>query len=254
MKNQFKFIYYLAFILVGAIISAFSTDTVEKVTKATPSFSSTPQSSSGTSNGITIAVISPKFVVEGSVMDVKNEIFKIFKKSIEADFMELLTARGYSVRGPFASRDEMVFDDKERCHIALIADVSPNFKSNTGGFVNVFSKCPNGYQAQQLKGDLVVYGDIALTVLEPITGEKLWAKKVEIPEESSGEVKSKVICGGSTNFEKFLYLIDNDNNVGNAVTTLLQKTYSPILNKIENHMNPSEFNRLMPQIEKLKKR
>lgn len=45
------------------------------------------------------------------------------------DFEKLLTAKGFTIRGPFRSRDEMVYNDKRNSDFVLQVeiDLQPNY-------------------------------------------------------------------------------------------------------------------------------
>ena len=56
-------------------------------------------------------------------------LFVDFASTMTKDFMEVLGARGFGVRGPFETYDEMIHPDKEGSHLILTAEVV--FKADT---------------------------------------------------------------------------------------------------------------------------
>lgn len=62
--------------------------------------------------GITIALIKPSFINNNpyAYVDPIGEM----ATSMANDFNELLTAKGFKIRGPFQSRDAMTYSDKSR--------------------------------------------------------------------------------------------------------------------------------------------
>src|SRR5580765_4546739 len=68
---------------------------------------SPPSRAQAASTGITIAIVRPTYVGKNPVYYVSP--FNEMATSMGNDFEELLTAKGFTVRGPFGSRDEMVY-------------------------------------------------------------------------------------------------------------------------------------------------
>jgi hypothetical protein len=213
----------------------------------TPNYNWSPKSSSppGSAN-ITIALIEPNYLIswDGYI----PEPFYSYRESIEADFLELLTEKGFTVRGPFRSRDEMVYSDKENCEIALTLAIDPIFKTISGGWRNQLIKCDYGSYAVKFNGIVSMYGKINISALEPISGEKVWTKSVELPGGTTTEIESKLYCDSSPNLLNYM----NEAGVGNPFTILLQSTYGETLTKCNNIINTEEFQKLIPQIQKLK--
>lgn len=235
----------LLVIALGAV-TFWASVTQKQVALKTPSYSWTPPTTEPIPNKFTFALIHPHYADNSWEL---YDPFRTFSQSLAGDTEELLTARGYSIRGPFKTRDEMVYADKEVCDLALIIEVDPTFKFVEGGF-SVIGQCKDGSTGYGIKdGVLAIYGKINLVALEPLTGEKLWVKSVEIPEQRTEKINVKTGYCNAT----FLTFITKQNAVQNAVIDLLQAGYTGILDKMWNHLEPSEFERLKPTIEQLKK-
>ena len=253
MRTQFLNV--LSAIVLFVALIAIGGSTTKEIPFKTPGFSWSPSKTVLEKNEITFAIVAPSYKkIEGAASgDWGNtEPFKSFSKSIVGDMEELLTARGYNIRGPFKTRDEMVYADKEACHLALIIDVEPVLSVVSGGWVEQgVSTCNDGSKAHSYRGVLSMYSKINLTAIEPISGEKLWAKSIETSVEQTPQIKSsKSVCGGSG---AFLALLTADAALQNPITDLLQGSYSDIMDKIWNHLDPNEFARDKERIIKLKK-
>ena len=198
----------------------------------------------------TIALISPNYIVNwgGRI----PEPFASYQKSLESDMLELLTEGGFTVRGPYASRDEMVFSDKEACDIILDLSIDPSFKTVTGGWKPQILSCGQGSYYYKYSGNVSMYGKINMVAVEPISGEKVWSKSVEIPEGETGEIRSNyMVCGGPGSV---LELIMKDATVANPFTIMLQTNYNEVLTKCDRLIEPQEFKHLQPIIDKLKQK
>ena len=217
-----------------------------------PEFYFSPPETPGTgSAGLTMALVSPSYK---NLEDV-GEPFSTFQESLEAEIMEVLTTKGYSVRGPFDNRDEMLYSDKENSHLALIIEVEPDIQKATGSWSTVkMADNSTGYRFS--KGTLNIFGKINLTALEPISGEKMWAKSVNIPKQVTEEFTSSKVFVGSRNTSDLTAIVtlaaNGDANVANPITKALEKSFGEIMTKIWNHLDPAEFKRMEKKIAELK--
>lgn len=127
MKNIliFGLIASLPAILGGCASTASSTPNVE-VQRIPAKFDFNPpsQETVGSANA-TIAIVKPTFVGQNPEYYVSP--FKEMAINMGNDFEELLAAKGFTVRGPFNSRDEMVYNDK--VNSSFIFEVSIDLKS-----------------------------------------------------------------------------------------------------------------------------
>lgn len=86
-------------------------------------------------------------------------------------------------------------------------------------------------------------------IIESLSGEKLWVKSVGPLSQTSPVRSETALCNAQD--QVFPYII-KDNNVQNAVVALLEDGYKDIIDKIWNHIHPSEFERLASTIRNLK--
>ena len=77
---------------------------------------------------ITIAIVKPTYVGENPEYFVPP--FNEMAASMGNDFEEMLTAKGFTMRGPFGSRDEMVYNDKVNSSFVLEIGIELNPQYN----------------------------------------------------------------------------------------------------------------------------
>lgn len=132
------------------------------------------------------------FAVVGSRFERPVPLFERFSSNMARDFAEILTARGYTIRGPFRTYDEMTFPDKENSNLVLSATV--DFTSDTSGLEVVELATLGGAidavlgtsgrttsdKRYNVKGTVRVEGRVTLEVAESVTNEKMWTKSVDI--------------------------------------------------------------------------
>ena len=79
--------------------------------------------------GITFAAVGSQFEIPFGQSSVP--LFERFADNMADDFGEIITARGYTLRGPFHTFDDMTFIDKDNSNLILTAKV--DFKSDLSG-------------------------------------------------------------------------------------------------------------------------
>lgn len=252
MKKTRQTLSLLVFAAFG-ILYIGSTSTSKEVLLA-PQFDYAAPQMSADGTDLTLAMVSP-FYLTSSGQRVSYEPYKSFQKSLEDETYELLTAKGFGVRGPFVSRDDMVYSDKEQCDLALIIEISPELQVASGGFSRKSSIVDGSYLGERFKGAITSYGKINLSMVEPLSGEKVWSKSVSIPESTTEEIQSLSLYKGTNSdpYVKLLTLIaGGDVNIANPVTRMLQDSFEEIMNTINRHLDPAEFERMKDQIARLK--
>ena len=137
-----------------------------------PKFSYSPLTrDSVASTGLTIALLNPLFIDK----DIRGagSPWSDFVKAMGSDIEELLTSKGFKVRGPFNSIDEMVVTDKLNSDfiIKISIDYDPSLQRKWKQSYVMFS---NAYQYQVIQGDFTINGKVQLTALSCFSSEKLW--------------------------------------------------------------------------------
>lgn len=128
---------------------------------------------------VTFAVVDTQVHIGGFTEGEGDSLFNDFASSMTKDFMEILTARGFGVRGPFNTYDEMNFPDKKDSDLILTA----KFEINTDVSRVPLRIYPNGayfYLNPFAETVVSVKGRIDLVLSESLTNEKMWTKSVPI--------------------------------------------------------------------------
>src|SRR6266487_3183264 len=107
-KLCFIFILMLLLLIIGQKSQAQKRNKgIGAVERYNPNFSYSPsQRDSVAATGLTIALLKPIFIDDD--INKAGTPWDEFSKAMANDVEELLTAKGYKVRGPFNSIDEMV--------------------------------------------------------------------------------------------------------------------------------------------------
>ncbi|NNV53884.1 hypothetical protein [Limnovirga soli] len=216
--------------------------------KETFSFDYSPKESapSGSVNML-LCQVQPYYVT--SFQSSNNELFKTFKEALGSDIEELIVAKGFNLKGPFSSFDDMIFDDKKRSDIVIQIEINPQFSAAEGKWKPRLSAwVDGGGWTYTYSGKVSLIGKINLSGVEPLTNQKIWSKSVAIPNIEN------IIIQTSKRYDHMLqdYEMYQDPGVYNAVGRALSLQYAGIMNKIAAQINAEEFLSMKPQVKELK--
>jgi hypothetical protein len=221
------------------------------VTKQTYTFDYTPKETAGSgSASMVLAFIKPGYA--SGFGYARNELFQRFKTGLTGDIEELIIGKGFSLKGPYEARDEMVFEDKKRIDMAMIIEIAPAFTGVNGEWKSKYHmnllNASNSYYSYAYSGKVSLTGKINISGIEPLTGEKIWSKSVAIPNiENVAIATQKSYLSTLSDIE-----LMNDPAVYNALGTALITQYAGIMDKISAHLNVEELVSLKSQIKELK--
>jgi len=202
-----------------------------------------PMVAGAKSTKIAFALISPSYAPNFQYTDVAP--FSDFKKRMEADFEELIIARGYSIRGPFVSRDSMVYSDKEQSDLTLAIELDVNINQTTPSPWLIVHRSRQPQFAYQ--GTIVLSGKVNLTIAEATTGEKLWAKSISLPQQS-------VTVASERSYANINVVPVSDPGIHNPLTVAMEQYYTTIMRTAWGHLEPIEIDNLKSQAKEIKKK
>jgi hypothetical protein len=177
-----------------------------------------------------------------------GELFKSFQRALGNDFEELIVAKGFNLKGPYLSYDEMVFEDKKRTEMVIQIEISPEFTAAEGGWKTNVSILGPSYNSYSYEGTVSLVGKINISGYEPLTNEKIWAKSVQIPNIENIQITTSQKYARQLNAVEIM----QDPNVYNALGKALQAQYTGIMEKINAHFSIEEFTDLKKEIKELK--
>ena len=203
------------------------------------------------SAGLAIVLIKPRFVDKnGTEPQYLTPPFNEMATSMGNDFEELLSAKGFTMRGPFGSRDEMVYNDKINSSFALEINIDLNssvynrkYKFTQG----IGSIVPSSYK---MTGDVILGGDLIITASSPQYGEKIWKKNIKLETLSfkyTGTLKWDAVPSLAGE-------LTQDNAVYNAFARELEKYYQQAMNLAWQQIEVAEMKTVAEQAKKADKR
>jgi hypothetical protein len=205
------------------------------------------------SANVTLAIVQPQWARPQA-----NENLLQLSARLKNDFLALVTARGYTARGPFSSWQAMVYPDKTGSDLVLIPelqiDCSYQNLQQANKAVTLFAK-GNAY-TYTLNGTATVRGQMNLVLTESMTNERMWAKSIPIdPLQVAwvGEKRFNSAQGAAPTTLTIDALIDDDPGFQRAVYPRLEEMYKQLLQASWDYLDPREVATVKVQAAKLKK-
>jgi hypothetical protein len=210
---------------------------VSEVSKVNPKFSYSPeQREQVASSGLTIALLTPSFSVKE--MNEAGIPWSDFLNSMINDIEELLTSKGFKVRGPVKSVDELVYSDKSNSDLILQITIDLNVKNDrnfkTG--VNFGFGMGNTYFYKVEKGNVSMSCDVILTAYSCFTYQKLWKKNIDITNKDFSYVGSVKWDGEPSTIVEF----KQDANLWNPICNNMEIFYKDIFSILYKQFDREE--------------
>lgn len=120
----------------------------------------------------------------------RKDLYDEFASSMRNDFFALLTCKGYTTKGPFASSDDMVFPDRMASDLTLAPEIDLRLAVNADvpepgwGQIIGLSIMKRGASESRLKGTASLSGRVTIAVRESVTDTRMWTRSIEVPTES----------------------------------------------------------------------
>jgi hypothetical protein len=165
-----------------------------------------------------------------------------FRAGIVAQLQEALSKKGFKQTGPFDDLNSMTFPDKKGSDLTLTTEIGLSFAvpakdyNIEQGFGNTLNG--SGVPVIETKGPCSGSGFISFVMLEPLSGEKLWVKKIDFPN-------TEVDCTGKGTPKSFT-IIDN------GLARLLEKAFQLSMKKAWDYLSPEEVMLLKKQSQELR--
>jgi len=218
---------------------------------------SPPSRAQVASAGVTIAIVRPIYV--GKNPEYYIPPFNEMANSMGNDFEEMLTAKGFTVRGPFGSRDEMVYNDKLNSSFVLEIgiDIDPRYNrkyyaQTKTDWSKVFDKSAATAQVKSytIAGEITLAGNLVINAKSSQYGELLWKKNIAL-EPSSFTYKGLLTWNGVPTIAEEL---KQDNQVYNTLSTELEQFYLKALQLAWQQIDPEEMKTVAEQGKKADKK
>jgi hypothetical protein len=197
---------------------------------------------------VNVAVVNPSYRESDSALmsDIYSKVAKGFTSSMGTDLDKILIAKGMTTTGPFPSLDEITYSEKKNAELTLAPKI----------FISTEIKYDKMSPTQRREGTTMereftmsISGWITFIMQEPLSGEKMWIKKLELePMQVTGlEILGAVPqyrsdgCGGRALVgwdatDKHLYYGQTE-----AMAGALKQFYPVIMNAFQRYLDSDEM-------------
>ncbi len=168
-----------------------------------------------------------------------------FAGSLRSDLEKILIAKGFKVTGPYDKLDLMTFPEKTGANLTLTPVVELTLDARVAR-----RTAPTTLLYGTEEGVLLVGGWISLVMLEPMTGEKMWIKRVEVEaaQEPYSMTSILVVRDGQR-----IQSIRSDSRP-DALTSALNRIYPKVMQTTWTYFHPDEVMITKQQAEELRAR
>lgn len=218
---------------------------------------SPPSRAQAGATSITIAIVKPTYVGKNPEYFVPP--FNEMAASMGNDFEELLTAKGFTMRGPFGSRDEMVYNDKVNSSFVLEIGIELNPQYNrkyrttthSPSFAEILldKNAPTTY-TNKMNGEITLGGNLVINAKSSQYGELIWKKNIALESSSFTYTGTITWTGVPTMADE----LKKDNQVYNILSSELEKFYLKALNLVWQQIDPTEMKSVADQAKKADKK
>jgi hypothetical protein len=232
-------------ILVGTALALLTSCTSTGVQRHAPRFDySPPRDAKPAAANVTFAVV-------GANYPELIPLFHQFGENISQDFFEILTARGYTVRGPFQTYDDITYTDKKGSDLILIPELQINGDASGLKWDQSFTAALFGQRGFTGEGNLVISGRVNLVVAESLSREKMWTKSVEIPPITIPVGATHMYTSPGIPVQ---VLLEREDVLYNGVAKALETQYNAILQRAYQYLDPDEMQIVKKQAQEIRSR
>lgn len=210
-----------------------------RIAEPTPNFSWEPPSKEP-SSGMSISLVNPALSSESKLGSYnQNKYFEMFMRSLQGDLERTLLAKGFTVKGPFRSLDDMTYPEKKAAPLTLFPEVV--LVLNESYTLNVDVAEDHGLlgrtRSVRRQGTVAASGLVKFTIVEPMSVQKIWLKKVDLPQATS-TIDVDLFMDETGRLNQFH---DNRDNSDAAVIDVLNRAYPEIMQKFWSYLNGEEI-------------
>ncbi len=223
---------------------------------------------------VTIAVVNPRYKEEESALreTLYSKVGKGFSASMGADFEKLLVSKGMTATGPFAALDEITYSEKKGAALVfaprVFATIQVEYEPDWDAVKDGYSRLRNGTLVMvraEKHFTMTVTGWISFIMQEPLSGEKMWIKKLELDPIIVPGIEAYTtvaetytsygLFGGATTHRTGKYLMGKErfyDGKPDALASALAEVYPIVMEKFWRLVDPEEMAMLKEKGEEIR--
>lgn len=192
-------------------------------------------------------------IVDSNIASGKaNSRLAELSKALSVGLTEIITRKGFKLKGPYEAFDDITYRDKKMIYLAIV----PKMEINIGRTIQNRQNHKLYYHED---GIINMSGSLILSVDEPMTGQTFIKKRISLDNLNIQEpyiFEKQTSYGDGSIIGKALDSLDADkvlqNNVEAAQARALSKFYKNAMSKIETYLDREEMISFKEDILKLK--
>jgi hypothetical protein len=209
---------------------------------------------------VTVAVVNPAYkgeeLSESALADpIYAKVGKGFSASMGNDLDKILIAKGVTTTGPFPSLDEITYPEKKGASLTLAPRV---FVTTEIKYTDEAHNVP-GAARMERNFTMNVTGWVTFIMQEPLSGQKMWIKKLELDAvQKEGVVDWEGVPqygrGGCGETQIIGYQPGNivyDGRV-DALATALKEMYPIVMSQFQKYIDTDEMVDLKEKVQEIR--
>lgn len=216
-----------------------------------PTFSYAMPAQAAEKIDVTVGIIAPQFGADaaeyGKGAKAGDTAVEGMVRGLRTGFEALLTAKGFNTAGPFDSLDNMTFPEKKGCDFVLypVIDVSDGFAVANQRAVDEGNMLSGSHIVMHCDVTLRLSGVVLIEAKEPLSGEKMWIKKIDIAGTPLQWEGRDAVCGGQKGAPQDIY---------NGWARAHEAMYTEVMSSLDRYVSAEEFQMLKRQAQELREK
>lgn len=216
-----------------------------------------PKKASPASVHANVIIVNPFYKeAESAFADVTYaKVGKGFSKSMGVDLDKIIVAKGMTVVGPYATLDDVTYPDKKNADLTLAPRV---FLTSDIKMGESHHREYNGVWHMERPFKMKIGGWVAYEMREPLSGQKMWVKKLELEEnEVSGVEIYESIAARQDQYGHVLQWGEGKLEFSGrteALADALKSYYPVIMEKAWTYLNTDEILDLKEKTKEIRER
>lgn len=204
---------------------------------------------SGAKIDVSVGLIAPQFEGDGQkywATQKDDDVAKGMVRGMRTSFEALLTTKGFNTSGPFDSLDNMTFPEKKGCDFVLFPAIDVDVIVKASNLHYEEEGNPLTGSSQVLYCDMVLQASGAIQIIakEPLSGEKMWIKRIDVSPPNRSMTGRAEECQGRAVSQE----------LNNAWARLHEQMFVSVMKGLDSYVSPEEFQMLKRQAQELREK
>jgi hypothetical protein len=230
-----------------------------------------PEKMGPASVAATIVVVNPSYREAESALQaqVYSKVGKGFSVSMGVDMDKVIIAKGMTVKGPYASLEDITYSDKKGSDLTLCPKLFLTTKVDYIGDWRITRYVQGGVEEfrKERSFAMKINGWISFVMQEPLSAEKMWIKKLELDEMAMEGIESYKAtpqystqedpCMGPGGGGRILTGYDVGELVydgkADAIADALKQVYPTVMEKLWTYLDANEILSLKEKTEEIRR-